>query len=489
MWRFTAGRMLRDAIQQINNRALLNAVTSRSQSHSGFEMEITGSHSRAESELKIPSNCNVNSDMDSSNSYVDIQITPIKSFFVESKALIHKHSNKNLEEEISCSPSEEMTINFSDTEENAVKPRVSILWDTNFTEKTPSGHCYAKSNVIYIDSSSCVESANEMYQSHSPLEPKVMTSQSHAESGMFILNSDSHAKYRGLKFPSDSNVESLDMSHFLTQPYESQIINLAHAGYGGESHKDSKNITQCICLADCIEAIPSSHFPVEADEVTIHNLKVPDNIFRMLPEDTKSHHNKVNEDTKDSTSISNTDSEVVTPDPESKIETPDIKSDAQTNKNNSVGFSIISEEMLESVAFTDSEMVIPEKHLDEESKIGSSNVQSGVKTRGSNFHQVPATISFGNTIDASCPSPAKYNDNENKLSLTQWNEDCNTMDEFFDVMKEHVQQLTQDEFLEMLKICDFRPYVNPYTGELGGPKGPEPTRYGEWEIWGKCVDF
>jgi len=25
--------------------------------------------------------------------------------------------------------------------------------------------------------------------------------------------------------------------------------------------------------------------------------------------------------------------------------------------------------------------------------------------------------------------------------------------------------------------------------ELGGPKGPEPTRYGDWEIGGKCVDF
>ncbi len=25
--------------------------------------------------------------------------------------------------------------------------------------------------------------------------------------------------------------------------------------------------------------------------------------------------------------------------------------------------------------------------------------------------------------------------------------------------------------------------------EHGGPKGPEPTRYGDWEIGGKCVDF
>ncbi len=25
--------------------------------------------------------------------------------------------------------------------------------------------------------------------------------------------------------------------------------------------------------------------------------------------------------------------------------------------------------------------------------------------------------------------------------------------------------------------------------ETGGPAGPEPTRYGDWEIKGRCVDF
>ena len=25
--------------------------------------------------------------------------------------------------------------------------------------------------------------------------------------------------------------------------------------------------------------------------------------------------------------------------------------------------------------------------------------------------------------------------------------------------------------------------------EINGPKGPEPTRYGDWEKKGKCVDF
>ncbi|XP_075992410.1 succinate dehydrogenase assembly factor 4, mitochondrial-like [Anticarsia gemmatalis] len=31
--------------------------------------------------------------------------------------------------------------------------------------------------------------------------------------------------------------------------------------------------------------------------------------------------------------------------------------------------------------------------------------------------------------------------------------------------------------------------TNPYTGEVGGPRGPEPTRYGDWERKGRCSDF
>ncbi|MEX1204511.1 MAG: succinate dehydrogenase assembly factor 4 [Dongiaceae bacterium] len=29
----------------------------------------------------------------------------------------------------------------------------------------------------------------------------------------------------------------------------------------------------------------------------------------------------------------------------------------------------------------------------------------------------------------------------------------------------------------------------PAVKETGGPKGPEPTRYGDWERNGRCVDF
>ncbi|QCO03302.1 DUF1674 domain-containing protein [Azospirillum argentinense] len=26
-------------------------------------------------------------------------------------------------------------------------------------------------------------------------------------------------------------------------------------------------------------------------------------------------------------------------------------------------------------------------------------------------------------------------------------------------------------------------------GEIGGPQGPEPTRFGDWEFKGRCSDF
>jgi len=33
------------------------------------------------------------------------------------------------------------------------------------------------------------------------------------------------------------------------------------------------------------------------------------------------------------------------------------------------------------------------------------------------------------------------------------------------------------------------PDGKPLPKEIGGPKGPEPTRHGEWEVNGKVVDF
>jgi hypothetical protein len=44
---------------------------------------------------------------------------------------------------------------------------------------------------------------------------------------------------------------------------------------------------------------------------------------------------------------------------------------------------------------------------------------------------------------------------------------------------------------EVKEVARKKP--QPGTGtpsrEVGGPKGPEPTRYGDWESNGRCSDF
>lgn len=35
----------------------------------------------------------------------------------------------------------------------------------------------------------------------------------------------------------------------------------------------------------------------------------------------------------------------------------------------------------------------------------------------------------------------------------------------------------------------FEGGINPVTKEKGGPRGPEPTRFGDWERKGRVFDF
>ncbi|XP_027133643.1 succinate dehydrogenase assembly factor 4, mitochondrial isoform X2 [Larimichthys crocea] len=46
---------------------------------------------------------------------------------------------------------------------------------------------------------------------------------------------------------------------------------------------------------------------------------------------------------------------------------------------------------------------------------------------------------------------------------------------------------TEEKHTDVLQ--KFPDDVNPETKEKGGPRGPEPTRYGDWERKGRCVDF
>nr|8DYD_C Chain C, Succinate dehydrogenase assembly factor 4, mitochondrial [Homo sapiens]8DYE_B Chain B, Succinate dehydrogenase assembly factor 4, mitochondrial [Homo sapiens] len=47
----------------------------------------------------------------------------------------------------------------------------------------------------------------------------------------------------------------------------------------------------------------------------------------------------------------------------------------------------------------------------------------------------------------------------------------------------------EDSHLEKEPLEKFPDDVNPVTKEKGGPRGPEPTRYGDWERKGRCIDF
>nr|CAD7590255.1 unnamed protein product [Timema genevievae] len=44
-------------------------------------------------------------------------------------------------------------------------------------------------------------------------------------------------------------------------------------------------------------------------------------------------------------------------------------------------------------------------------------------------------------------------------------------------------------YQEKEPLKPFPDNTNPATGEVGGPKGPEPTRYGDWERKGRVSDF
>jgi hypothetical protein len=47
----------------------------------------------------------------------------------------------------------------------------------------------------------------------------------------------------------------------------------------------------------------------------------------------------------------------------------------------------------------------------------------------------------------------------------------------------------KDQPAQQPQATDTSPAAPPKPKEIGGPKGPEPTRYGDWEVNGRCTDF
>ena len=46
-----------------------------------------------------------------------------------------------------------------------------------------------------------------------------------------------------------------------------------------------------------------------------------------------------------------------------------------------------------------------------------------------------------------------------------------------------------DNAADAAKDAPTRPDGSDMPREINGPKGPEPTRYGDWEQKGRCSDF
>lgn len=59
----------------------------------------------------------------------------------------------------------------------------------------------------------------------------------------------------------------------------------------------------------------------------------------------------------------------------------------------------------------------------------------------------------------------------------------------FDEAWEGKEEDVQPQQGEKEPLERFPNNVNPITGEIGGPRGPEPTRYGDWERKGRVTDF
>ena len=56
------------------------------------------------------------------------------------------------------------------------------------------------------------------------------------------------------------------------------------------------------------------------------------------------------------------------------------------------------------------------------------------------------------------------------------------------IKKTHNQK-NKDENTQQQSDTKSRAKPKARPREIGGPKGPEPTRYGDWEKKGRCIDF
>ncbi len=56
-------------------------------------------------------------------------------------------------------------------------------------------------------------------------------------------------------------------------------------------------------------------------------------------------------------------------------------------------------------------------------------------------------------------------------------------------MKQQINNLTPQQKTDPCKISPPKKPDTNTPQEIGGVKGPEPTRFGDWEKNGRCIDF
>jgi hypothetical protein len=48
---------------------------------------------------------------------------------------------------------------------------------------------------------------------------------------------------------------------------------------------------------------------------------------------------------------------------------------------------------------------------------------------------------------------------------------------------------TPEESVLSMPPSEAEPALAAAPSEIGGREGPEPTRFGDWELRGRCIDF
>jgi len=105
------------------------------------------------------------------------------------------------------------------------------------------------------------------------------------------------------------------------------------------------------------------------------------------------------------------------------------------------------------------------------------------KSSSSNLRAAPSSFRFLST------SNVHNDDSCGKSKAAALDKKTKTLREKTPIGKLEELEGASHPFQEKEPLKPFPDGVNPITGEIGGPKGPEPTRFGDWERKGRVTDF